>query len=154
MMINGRLFFTFSLSLFLPIFLFFPSWQFEKDPILLPLYPGVHFSSCPRRPFLFTPNNGFPSLFLSYVSLTHYGVQAQRRDISWHRDPAVNLSTVDPAHFDSSKCCVNALSAITFVKVFVKLHVQTMRWTSGHAGICLLSRLVFLSVLCWNEGSH
>ncbi len=125
MMINGRLFFTFSLSLFLPIFLFFLAGNLKK--ILLPLYPGVHFSSCPRRPFLFTPNNGFPSLFLSYISLTHCGVQVQRRDISWHRDPAVNLSTVDPAHFDSSKCCVNALSAITFVKVFVKLHVLTMR---------------------------
>lgn len=155
MMINGRLFFTFSLALFLPIFLFFsPSWQFKKDPILPPLYLGYTSHHVPEGLFLFTPKNGFPSLFLSYVSLTHCGVQAQRRDTSWHRDPGVNLSTVDSALFDSSKCCMNALSANTFIKVFVKLYVLTMRWTSGHVGICLRSLLVFLSFLCWNEGSH
>lgn len=154
MMINGRLFFTFSLVLFLPPFFFAPSWQFEKKKSHPSTSaPWIHFSSCPRRPFLFTPKNGFSSLFPSYPSLTHCGVQAQRRDISWHRDPAGNLPTADPALFDSSKCCVNALSANTFIKVF-KLYVLRMRWTSGHVGICLCSRLVFLSFLCWNEGSH
>lgn len=143
----------FSHSRLLSSFLFSPSWQFEKDPILPPLHLGYTSHHVPEGFFLFTPKNGFPSLFLSHISLTYCSVQAQRRDISWHRDPAGNLPTADPALFDSSKCCVNALSANTFIKVF-KLYVLRMRWTSGHVGICLCSRLVFLSFLCWNEGSH
>lgn len=152
MMNNGRLFFTFSLALFLLIF-FFPSWQFEKDPILPPLHLRFTSHHVPEGLFLFTPKNGFPSLFLSYLSLTHCGVESQRRDISWHRDPAVNLSTVDPALFDSSKCCVNALSANTFIKVFVKLYSLTMRWTSGHVGMCLRSWVVFLSFCVKMKGA-
>lgn len=138
------------LSSFLFFIFSFPSWQFEKDPILPPLHLGYTSHHVPEGLFLFTTKNGFPSLFLSYLSLTHCGVQAQRRDISWHRDPAVNLSTVDPALFDSSKCFVNALSANTFIKVFVKLHVLTTRWTSGHVGICWL---VFLSFCAEMKGA-
>lgn len=136
------------LSSFL-FFFFFPSWQFEKYPILLPLYLGYTSHHVPEGLFLFTTNNGFPSLFLSYVSLTHCGIQAQRRDISWHRDPAVNLSTVDSEHFDSSKCCVNA-----FVKKYL-LNCTSWQWGEPRVMspyVCSLA--LFPCHLCLNEGSH